>query len=431
MIRRTATLIVFFATVRCSLLIDPHTFPTPAEILINSTLGGNGQSEPAPAADSQGDLLVAFRDRSGLPPEQAVDPKTARSAIRMRVLPSDQRDSDPHDYPLNTTFGRVEKHPGIAVNVDRRFLVAWSDQGEASDQFGNILGRRIDHTGEPFDDSPIHITTATIGLVRIMPVVASGPDCNFLVVWQEGLTESGGAITGQIVTNDGRILNPQIAIRPSGIGTAAWPSVTSTPNGYFVVWQDTNPMSGTDIRGRRLTMGGVLMDTLPFLVNSTTAGEQTQPVVRADGSIVVVAWNDGSQSKTATVGTEIRMRKFDQNAMPQGGDEVVNTTHAGDQSEPSLAFDGDHTFFVAWTDLSDAPPDTDTSAVRGRRYDLSAPIDLSDFVLNTIVMLEQQTPAATGLPHGFFVAWEDSSGMGDSAKAARGRFFTNNHTSPP
>lgn len=78
-----------------------------------------------------------------------------------------------------------------------------------------------------------------------------------------------------------------------------------------------------------------------FQVNSTTAGDQANPVVgmAPDGRFVVV-WEE----------PELRARRFDAAGSPVGDDFQVNEDPVGDQFVPAVAIRPDGSFLVAWSD---------------------------------------------------------------------------------
>ena len=115
-------------------------------------------------------------------------------------------------------------------------------------------------------------------------------------------------------------------------------------------------------------------------VNSTTGGDQTEPVITAlvDGR-VFVAWTDASGTEgVGGGGTAVRGRLFDIDPagalVPAGGDLLVNTYTAGDQSQPAIATTSDGSVVVAWTSESGVL-DTDLSGISMQLFDPRLPAD--------------------------------------------------------
>ena len=83
-----------------------------------------------------------------------------------------------------------------------------------------------------------------------------------------------------------------------------------------------------------------------FRVNSTTTGDQTGPNFTrlADGRFIVVY----RSSDTPGSGTDIRARIFDSDGTATGNDFVVNQTTAGDQTGPAVFSNSNGTLSFLW-----------------------------------------------------------------------------------
>jgi Ca2+-binding RTX toxin-like protein len=138
-------------------------------------------------------------------------------------------------------------------------------------------------------------------------------------------------------------------------GNQTDPDVAALPSDKFVVaWTDEAALgddtSGSAVRARvfNSSMAG---QTAQLLVNTTTAGSQENASVAAlAGGEFVVAW----QERT-TVGNEannwgIRFQRFAADGQKLGGETVVNTTLAGDQTRPDVRALADGSFVVAWVE---------------------------------------------------------------------------------
>ena len=140
---------------------------------------------------------------------------------------------------------------------------------------------------------------------------------------------------------------PDFVVNTSVAGDQLAPAVAVLANGNLVeVWQsaDGGDGSGTLIRGRIFTSADIAAD---FVINSTTAGDQTVPTVAglADGGFIVT-WTsaDGGDGS----GTLIRGRLFDANGTPQANDFIVNSTTETDQSSPAVVQLADGNILVTW-----------------------------------------------------------------------------------
>jgi hypothetical protein len=168
-------------------------------------------------------------------------------------------------------------------------------------------------------------------------------------------------------------------------------------------------------------------------VNTSTAGYQLEPSVGMDASGgTVVVWTSRSTVVDGS-GSAIVGQRFGQYGEPLGGEFLVNTTTAGEQSEPSVAVAPDGGFAVAWTSsdgdgtelsnpacgLSISGPaptiDCSLSGIRARRFNADGSAAGGDFLVNGSNGQQtygwQYEPDAALRPDGsLIVAWTDDSG---------------------
>ena len=173
-----------------------------------------------------------------------------------------------------------------------------------------------------------------------------------------------------------------------------------------------------------------LFDGPEFLINTTTANNQSEPTITAlpDGRFVVV-WRDDSFTGGDISGTAIRGQVFAANGAPSGAEFLINTTTAGSQSQPTITALPDGRFVVAWTDFSGTGADTSGYAIRGQVFAANGAPSGPEFLINTITANNQTAPTITALPDGrFVVAWTDNSTTGGdiSGGAIRGQVFAAN-----
>lgn len=123
-------------------------------------------------------------------------------------------------------------------------------------------------------------------------------------------------------------------------------SVATSPNGESVVtWASQNQDgSGWGVYARQYDANGNPLRS-EFRVNTTTAGDQTEPSVAVDvaGNFTIV-WTGPDAS-----GTGIFAQQYDLDGTPLGTEYQVNVTTAGNQSAPNVGMDGLGNVLVSWT----------------------------------------------------------------------------------
>gem|GEM_PF-558988 len=158
-------------------------------------------------------------------------------------------------------------------------------------------------------------------------------------------------------------------------------------------------------------------------VNTITSGVQTQPRTAALGyrhiagtQRVVVVWEDRSASADDSTAA-VRLQILGADGMPQGSELRVNTTTAGDQTDPSVGASGEG-FIVAWTDSSGAAEGRGTD-IRARYFGSDLQPVGDDFLVNTGSTSgdQQQARAAMLTGGGRIIAWMDLSGGGSAIRA--------------
>lgn len=180
--------------------------------------------------------------------------------------------------------------------------------------------------------------------------VASAGDC-FLVVW----TDSSGSsldVRGRIYrTIDFEPEGPSFLIAGGPLDQHS-PSVSSAPEGFFVVWTHTTEIDPifddpTEIRGGRVTSTGDLLNPEGILIRDNgPLGEDPQkpgtPVVAWNGEKWLAAWVEGSDPKVIA-----RMIQDD-------GEVLTPTLEFGPSGYPRVAAAGSRFLLVYYSPDPDA-----------------------------------------------------------------------------
>ncbi len=194
--------------------------------------------------------------------------------------------------------------------------------------------------------------------------------------------------------------------------------VTGLADGRFVVtWADDSATLG-DASQFAIHAQVFGADGTPlggeFLVNTSVAQNQTEPSITAlDDGRFVVTWNDASASGADTSAFAVTAQVFNGDGTKSGGEFLVNTTTAGLQFESSVTALSNGRFVVSWTDTSATGGDTANTAIRAQIFNADATRFGGEFLVNTNTALFQSTPETTALANGrFVITWRDTSGTG-------------------
>jgi Ca2+-binding RTX toxin-like protein len=244
----------------------------------------------------------------------------------------------------------------------------------------------------------------------------------YVVVWEDrsgSVDDPTTAIRGQRFANGGGKAGAEFLVNTVTAGEQTDPSVAATIDGGFVVaWTGTDA-SGTGIKAQRYTSAGVKSGG-EFLVNTITTDAQTEARVTAAGSLFAVVWLDYSGS-----GTAIRGQYYLSSGAKYGNEFLVSSNASEVHSGLSVASpaDGNSRIVVTWTQ---ANGDGSGSAVM-------AQVVMADGArLGSAVRVSQSTAgnqldAAVAVhqpSQGFVVAYVDDGGTFGAAGAIKVRIFS-------
>jgi hypothetical protein len=151
-----------------------------------------------------------------------------------------------------------------------------------------------------------------------------------------------------------------------------------------------------------------------FAVNTRTSDGQTDAAVAMDANEnFVVVWSsyrgDGDSGA-------IFARRFDANCKSVGDEFQINTTTAGNQTEPAVAMEPNGNFVVVWHGPGETEEDKED--VFGQRFDANGQTIGGEFLVNTTTFSRQQYPqVAVNEGGGFVVVWENEQLGGEPLEA--------------
>ncbi|MCA1971595.1 MAG: tandem-95 repeat protein [Caenispirillum sp.] len=266
------------------------------------------------------------------------------------------------------------------------------------------------------------VNTNTAG-IQFVPFdnrqVAMDANGNFVVVWQDhtGLDGSGIGIYAQRYDGNGTPLGANFRVNTTTADDQSEPQVAMAADGSFVVvWQSMGQDGGGwGVYAQRYDAAGVAQGS-EFRVNTTTVLDQAAPAVAMDaaGNFVVV-WHSRNQDAANSWG--VYAQRYNAAGVTQGGEFQVNTTVAGDQTEPAIAMDAAGNFVVVWQSQGQ---DGSGLGIYAQRYDTSGTAQGSEFQVNVTTANDQQLASVAMDATGFVVTWDstlqDGSGRGVYAR---------------
>ena len=250
------------------------------------------------------------------------------------------------------------------------------------------------------------------------PRIAIMADGGFLVMWESAATATGDddpdGIAARRYDRTGTPLSDEFLVNTNTAGSQTDPDAAVLANdGFIAVWESESPPGDDDPDGIAGRFYGA--DTVPldneFLVNTHTDGFQGNPHAATlnDDSFVVV-W----QSETSALGntgfeSDISAQRYDKDGNPLGNEFLVNTNTNNFQGSPSTAALINGGFVVTWFTSED-------DGIAARLYDTEGiPLD-DEFLVHTFTSGFQSHAGVAGLgTGGFVVVWEtEDVGLGDT-----------------
>jgi len=234
-----------------------------------------------------------------------------------------------------------QNKPDVAFG-DSSYLFVWFDEYSGSGDADMIRGTRMNAAGVVLDTLGITISNAP--MVQTNPCVAFD-GTNYLVVWEDYRTRGDSSdIYGARVTQGGVVLEPNGFLIESGIrAMSVNPDVAFDGTNFWVVWQDIDWQSDTNVLARRVSPAGVVLD--PLIQVSVTSGGHMNPAVTFGNLGGFVTWADSRNGTDLDIKGSRVLR--DGSVVDPTGLSVSSA--AGDQYLPKVAFGGGK-YLVSWID---------------------------------------------------------------------------------
>ncbi len=338
---------------------------------------------------------------------------------------------------VNTYTLNGQTDPSVAMDADGDFVVTWESFGQSGGTFAlsDVYAQRFDSNGDP---AGVEFPVWASSYDQRNPAAAMDGAGNFVIVletdtngvgnfqiWGWRYASNGDFQGSQFITND------SIAKRYPSIAKAA-------SSGNFVVTWDSLDAASYGIFARRFKAdGNPWADT--FQVNTTTAGVQTRSSIGMDNySNFLVAWEGHGGQDGDGIGVFAQM--YTSSGTTAGTEFQVNSTVAGNQTNPSVAMSWNGRGVVVWEN-SASDGNLNTYDIYARRINLNGSLAGEEFRVNTATESYQGRPSVAMDAIGdFVVAWasqdQDGSFQGIYARKfdlngnpLSGEFLVNTTTS--
>ena len=317
------------------------------------------------------------------------------------------------EFLVNTTVAAVQQDPAIAATSDGGFVVVWEGQNQDNGADGDygVIAQRFDATGTPVGGEVI--VNTTVVSTQFDPAVAAFEDGGFIVTYtsdsgdgsidailSQRFDASGVAVGSETVvsvtTNEGNQSQPDVATLVDSGGNNA---------GHVIVF--TAPTSGADGDGSGNGIYAQLYNAAgaavggEFLVNTTTANNQSDATVTGlAGGGFVVAWTDDSLDGSSN---GVFAQIYDETGAMVGTEFRVNADRINSEADADVTALSDGGFLISWT--ASSSQDGSGDGVFAQRFDATGARVDNEFRVNQETSSTQYQSAVTSFGDGFAAVW--------------------------
>lgn len=275
-----------------------------------------------------------------------------------------------HVSSIESVISTSDQFPGdgtVVAVANGDYVVAWTEGGG-----GAVRGRLIGSDGQPRtngvtgDALDFPVATSPSGTPLRPSLVSTGSGHGFACVWRNGSDVRARFFD----MNAAPVSGGEVTLNSFGAGASlVGPHMAWTGSGGLVAWgvrdAGSTTLAGGQFQVQAFAGNGSADGPVRVLALSTPAFPTAPDLASLEDGLVGAVWENCDAAGDGG-GCGIFFQLLRPTGLPVGQAIAVNTTTAGDQSDPGIAAVGSDRFAVVWTDASGAPPDTSGSAVRAR-----------------------------------------------------------------
>ena len=314
---------------------------------------------------------------------------------------------------VNTTVGSDQQGANLTALKDGGWIVTWQSYNNGWD----VFQQRYDQDGNKRGTETRVNTRITND--QIEPSITALEDGGWIVTWRswnQNGSSSGWDIVQQRYDTSGAKVGREITVNQRLTYDQTEAQVAALPDGGWIVVWKSDDANDDGIFQQRFNSDGnpVFESQRPGFwgeqqVNSSVYGTQSQPNVTAlaDGGWVVTWTTSDGANGTA----EIMQQRYDRDGQRVGYEAQVNTTTKGNQGSSTVHALSDGGWIVAW---DSAEFGTSNRVINTQRYDANGNKYGAEKRLPGSVA-DEIRPSITGLADGgYVVTWVSSDADGSA-----------------
>jgi hypothetical protein len=242
-----------------------------------------GQTRGRPAVAADGRVAITLLDERGAAGARVAFFSADRAP--QGAVAFARTDMRPTGLTLTTPA------PGAAFDGSGAFMMVFEDTNSATGISGRVFAAGM---STPSGAEAFAVGSGSGGTSPVVAGLASG----FVAAWI-----SGGHVQMQRFGADGTAMGMPAAVETDGMPSE--PAIATSADGSFLIaWTERNSTvgdgNGATIRARSFAAAGTAMGN-PFIVETTTMGDQIHPSVAAADGRYLVAWQSGTSIRARVV----------------------------------------------------------------------------------------------------------------------------------
>jgi hypothetical protein len=255
------------------------------------------------------------------------------------------------DVQVNTSTTKYQVNPTISTLTNGNVVVAWSSYNqESATSLQGVYAQLLSPTGQKIGNE--FLVNQYTSFNQRNPAVTGLPNGNFVVAWvsEQERFENSADIYARLYTVGGTPVSNEFLVN-TGTNVCANPSVAGASDGTFIIaWSERDALianNSWDISVRQFSSTGT--GGIAHVINTQRYGDQYAPQISVRGTDYLVIWTSMGQdgSREGVYG-----QFLGGNGALSGSEFRVNTTTASQQFQPAVAADGTGRFLVAWSSFA-------------------------------------------------------------------------------
>jgi Ca2+-binding RTX toxin-like protein len=258
--------------------------------------------------------------------------------IRGRLYNANGTANGTTDFVVNSVTSGFQSGNIVARLADGGYVAAWEAPGNPA----NIKAIIFSANGTPGTEFTVNTTAAAVLTSTSVTQLNNG---NIVFSWK-GSGTSDFNIRAQIFTTSRNKVGSELTLNTTGKTNGDLQESSSvqalTDGGFFAAWV-SNEGANAKVRGQFFTAAGVKNGTELLISSPAGTLDRTPSVAVLDDGRVFVAWRSFSANQE-----DIKARVYNTDGTSAGSDFVVNSTTAGNQTNPTIIILPNGRVSVAW-----------------------------------------------------------------------------------